>query len=603
MLLSLAVAAAVVAAVAAVVGPVTASFVGVFAAIALLSADDGPGLSKNFPLQFRLMAQLRTPILMFVVVPLSFCKWAYMALTIRARALLRTESFAGHAERVAPIVEQVKAWNAAGRPKKLRTQRPNWAQMSTKLASNKHECNLIRMTQLDHILAVDTEKMTITVEPSVTMGMATERLLPEGLALKVQVEMESITIGGCAMGFGMETNSHHVGLFQETVLAYEVVAPSGAVLKVTAETDPDMFYALPWSHGSLGMLTALTVQLVRVQPYVRVTYTPTYSAEELGQKMAAMAGKAETADFLEATLYSKDTAVIQTAVYCAAPASDEERALVNHINSFWKPFYYKHVETFLATGAAEEIIPVKHFYHRFTRSIFWEIEDMIPFSNHPLYRCLWGWLGAPEVSLLKLFQGPVIRRASVYAHCVQESIMPIGKLAEGAAKFDEWYGCYPLLAFPVRVYDRGERSGFLRPRKDALVAANAADAKAVPAYAVWVDLGAYGVPRAVKQGEVWDAKANIRQMEHWTREVGGWQATYTDLFCTRKEFRAMFDHTLYDKVRARLGCDDAFPEVFDKVKSEEGIVDLADEYAAEAKAEAEAEARGKKSYLSYVFGS
>ncbi len=46
---------------------------------------------------------------------------------------------------------------------------------------------------------------------------------------------------------------------------------------------------------------------------------------------------------------------------------------------------------------------------------------MIPFSNHPIYRILWGWLGPPEVSFLKLFQGPVIRRASVYAHVVQVS--------------------------------------------------------------------------------------------------------------------------------------------------------------------------------------
>ena len=47
-------------------------------------------------------------------------------------------------------------------------------------------------------------------------------------------------------------------------------------------------------------------------------------------------------------------------------------------------------------------------------SIFWELEDMIPFSTHVLYRCLWGWMGPPEVSLLKLFQGSVIRKASVY---------------------------------------------------------------------------------------------------------------------------------------------------------------------------------------------
>ena len=57
------------------------------------------------------------------------------------------------------------------------------------------------------------------------------------------------------------------------------------------------------------------------------------------------------------------------------------------------------MESFLSKGETEELVPLKHFLHRFTRSIFWELEDMIPFSNHLVYRCLWGWLGAPEVTL------------------------------------------------------------------------------------------------------------------------------------------------------------------------------------------------------------
>merc|ERR1719181_295749 len=136
---------------------------------------------------------------------------------------------------------------------------------------------------------------------------------------------------------------------------------------------------------------------------------------------------------------------------------------VHSINHFWKPFFFRYVETFVGGEGGEELVPLKHFLHRFTRSIFWEIEDMIPFSNHPIYRCLWGWLGAPEVSLLKLFQGPVIRKASCYAHVVQESIMPLHKLVEGIDRFDEWFGVYPLLVFPVRVVDRGPLSGMLRP--------------------------------------------------------------------------------------------------------------------------------------------
>ena len=197
-------------------------------------------------------------------------------------------------------------------------------------------------------------------------------------------------------------------------------------------------------------------------------------------------------------MYTKDDAVVQAAWYADAPAAGSEDAgKVNGINYFWKPFYYKHVETFVGTDGAEELVPLKHFLHRFTRcaapaaprtttctggarltttasltpppqprhhrSIFWEIEDMIPFANHPVYRVLWGWLGAPEVSLLKLFQGPVIRKASVYAHVVQESIAPLRRLSECIELFDGVFGVYPLLVFPVRVFDRQGRSGPSRP--------------------------------------------------------------------------------------------------------------------------------------------
>jgi len=40
---------------------------------------------------------------------------------------------------------------------------------------------------------------------------------------------------------------------------------------------------------------------------------------------------------------------------------------------------------------------------------------------------------------------------------------------------------------------------------------------------------------------------------------------YADTYTTKEEFRQMFDHTLYDKMRKRLDCTKAFPEVYDKV--------------------------------------
>ena len=152
--------------------------------------------------------------------------------------------------------------------------------------------------------------------------------------------------------------------------------------------------------------------------------------------------------------------------------------------------------------------------------------------------------------------------------------MPVRRLSEGIRKFDEWFGAYPLLVFPVRVFNRGELSGMLHPRADECEAPKRESG-------LWVDLGAYGVPRDVKQGKVWDAKSSVRAMEHWTRDAGGFQALYTDIFCTPNELRQMFDFSLMDAARTRLGGDDAFPEVYDKVRSEDGISDLSAEIAAE----------------------
>ncbi len=140
-------------------------------------------------------------------------------------------------------------------------------------------------------------------------------------------------------------------------------------------------------------------------------------------------------------------------------------------------------------------------------------------------------MGAPEVALLKLFQGPVIRKASVYAHVVQESIMPVRRVPEGIENFDKWFGVYPLLLFPIRVYKR-KPSGLLNPAPEDVIPGEN--------YGLYVDIGAYGAPRAVKQGEMWDAKKNVRDGEHWTRSVHGFSAPYTDIMCTRKEFRMMY---------------------------------------------------------------
>jgi delta24-sterol reductase len=56
-----------------------------------------------------------------------------------------------------------------------------------------------------------------------------------------------------------------------------MVTADAQVLRVTEESDPELFFALPWSCGTLGFLTAVTVRIIRVKPFVHVRYIVTSS--------------------------------------------------------------------------------------------------------------------------------------------------------------------------------------------------------------------------------------------------------------------------------------------------------------------------------------
>ena len=66
---------------------------------------------------------------------------------------------------------------------------------------------------------------------------------------------------------------------------------------------------------------------------------------------------------------------------------------LNRMSLWHKPWFYKHVETFLfgenhkhLTEKAVEYIPTKDFYHRHNKGWFWLMEHTISFANHPIFR-------------------------------------------------------------------------------------------------------------------------------------------------------------------------------------------------------------------------
>jgi hypothetical protein len=277
----------------------------------------------------------RTWLVVFVVLPMSFVFDLYWRGRTWYIAKIKSSPHKHH-ERVAAIQERVGEWARQGKKVRMCTARPGWMTVSPRHALYKKTLFTVEC-ELSDILELDTKKRILRVEPSVNVLQLLDYLLPRGYTLPMIPELDELTVGGLINGYGIETSSHHTGLFNDLAVAYEIVVPSGEVLRVTPADK--LFHAIPWSYGTLGFLTAVELRVIpatkypflfylhvislslllasrtpfphprftlTLNTYVRHKYIPVYSTEAMVKKWTELqtAGP-DSPDFLEGFMYSK----------------------------------------------------------------------------------------------------------------------------------------------------------------------------------------------------------------------------------------------------------------------------------------------------------
>lgn len=175
-------------------------------------------------------------------------------------------------------------------------------------------------------------------------------------------------------------------------------------------------------------------------------------------------------------------------------------------------------------------------------------QDIVPFGNNILFRYLLGWLMPVKVSLLKLTQPEAVKKMYEENHVIQDLLVPTSTMQHCIKQFDKLVHVYPLWLCPFRLTND---EGMVHP-------ANGLEED------MYVDIGVYGVPK-VRRGQFHPVKTT-RQLEDIVQESNGFQMLYADCYRSRDEFRKMFDHNLYDRMRKKLECDDAFPEIYEKIR-------------------------------------
>lgn len=151
------------------------------------------------------------------------------------------------------------------------TARPGWQTMSFRKPMYKTTMKQINCNLID-ILEIDREKQTVRCEPLVTMGQLSATLAKLGWTIAIVPELDDLTVGGLVMGTGVESSSHIYGLFQHICVSFELVLSDGSLVTCSSNDNSDLFYAVPWSYGTLGFLTSAEIKIV---PATKLVYLET----------------------------------------------------------------------------------------------------------------------------------------------------------------------------------------------------------------------------------------------------------------------------------------------------------------------------------------
>ena len=513
-----------------------------------LSRTDGSeGLTAPSDRLVDVLIRYRWLFVVPIVLPLSVVFNAFWALCNRYHGFFQSAP-GGHDKRVRDLQQQLAVWRRSDSRAPLCTARKPWMSISTRVARYKHRHNTIAVSLYD-ILDIDTRRRVVRVEPLVTIGQLTRRLVPLGWTLPIVPELDDLTVSGLLLGYGIESSSHKYGLFADIIEACEVLIGDGTVVRAARDNHSDLFHALPWSYGALGILVSIELRIIPCKPWVHLTYRPVVGREAICRLLEQDLNRVTPPEFIEGIVFDSDRAVVIT----GDMADEPHTAKRNAIGRWFKPWFYKHCESMLERGVQSECMPLRHYYHRHTRSLFWEGELIIPFGNHPLFRYLLGWMMPPKIAFLKLTQGDRIRRYYEDRHVVQEILVPLVNLRDTLEFLHRRFECYPVWLCPHRLY-RTDPQGFLSPAPE------------IRECEMYVDAGVWSIPGAVRRGEPFHARPAVRELEAFAIRHRAYQCLYAVTELSRAEYRQMFDCTLYDKVRKKYYAEGVFMDTYDKVK-------------------------------------
>ena len=328
------------------------------------------------------------------------------------------KGWAAHHALVATVTSSFRTFLATKRADEkltiLRSRRGTNPSNRTSEAKYKERATPLDVSQLCDVIEIDTQKMLMHVEPGVAMDYMTRVAIAHGVVPEVVLEFPGITVGGAVCGGGIESSSHKFGSFVDTVEEMDVLTGDGNLHRnLTRDSEPDLFYALSTSFGTIGVITRVAIRVVRAAPFIHVRYVHTdgvQSATSLMERMSDCGADGGTGspDFLDSVALSPSSAMIVCGDFAnSAPPGVAFKSLRGRRSDDWFFWHITSLSRCLKTTIAppasmtasvseyyrslaghEEYMLLEDFLFRFDRGAFWMARPGLElfFGKHAYYK-------------------------------------------------------------------------------------------------------------------------------------------------------------------------------------------------------------------------
>jgi alditol oxidase len=121
--------------------------------------------------------------------------------------------------------------------------------------------DLVSLAELPRVLRIDEAHSTVTVGAAIRYGDLAQALHARGYALRNLASLPHITVaGGCATATHGSGDAN--GNLTTAVRSMQLVGADGGIVEISPALDPDRFAATAVGLGALGIVTALTLEIV-----------------------------------------------------------------------------------------------------------------------------------------------------------------------------------------------------------------------------------------------------------------------------------------------------------------------------------------------------